>query len=80
MVILDMIMDPGIDGLETYERILKHHPGQKALIVSGYSTSDRIHKALALGAGGYLRKPYHLKELGHAVKEALNRDMTALSA
>lgn len=26
LIILDMIMDPGIDGLETYRRILELHP------------------------------------------------------
>ena len=29
LIILDMIMDPGIDGLETYKKILELHPKQK---------------------------------------------------
>lgn len=37
LVILDMIMDPGMNGHRTYEKILKFHPGQKAIIVSGFS-------------------------------------------
>jgi len=37
LLVLDMIMDPGIDGYETYKRILEFHPKQKALIVSGFS-------------------------------------------
>jgi len=37
LLVLDMIMDPGIDGLETYKRILKIQPNQKAIIVSGYT-------------------------------------------
>ena len=40
LLVLDMIMDPGIDGLETYKKILKMHPGQKAIIASGYSESE----------------------------------------
>jgi two-component system, cell cycle sensor histidine kinase and response regulator CckA len=32
LLILDMIMDPGIDGLETFKKILKRYPGQKAII------------------------------------------------
>ncbi|RLF63850.1 MAG: hypothetical protein DRN30_06090, partial [Thermoplasmata archaeon] len=32
LVLLDMIMDPGINGLETYKRIIEIHPGQKAII------------------------------------------------
>ena len=37
LIVLDMIMDPGIDGLETYKRIIELYPGQKAIIASGYS-------------------------------------------
>jgi CheY-like chemotaxis protein len=37
LLILDMIMDPGIDGLDTYKQIIQFHPGQKAIIASGYS-------------------------------------------
>ena len=71
LLVLDMIMDPGIDGLETYKRILKHHPGQKAIIVSGFSETRRVKEAQKLGAGAYVKKPYTLDKLGTAVKEAL---------
>ena len=58
LIILDMIMDPGIDGLETYERIISFKPKQKAIIASGFSETDRVTKAQELGAGAYLKKPY----------------------
>ena len=45
LLILDMIMDPGIDGLETYKRILGYHPRQKAIIASGYSETRRVKEA-----------------------------------
>ena len=51
LVVLDMIMDPGIDGLETYRQILEGHPGQRAVIVSGYSETERVREARKLGAG-----------------------------
>jgi len=73
LILLDMIMDPGIDGLETYRRILEIHPHQKALIISGYSETDKVKKVLELGAGGFLRKPYSLEGLGLAIKEELSR-------
>jgi CheY-like chemotaxis protein len=73
MLVLDMIMSPGIDGLETYRRILERHPGQKAVITSGYSETDRVSEAQRLGAGIYLRKPYTLENLGMAVKHELQR-------
>ena len=71
LVLLDMIMDPGIDGLETYRRILDVRPGQKAIVVSGYSETERVKKARLLGAGGYVRKPYRMETIGLAVRDAL---------
>ncbi|MCE5275930.1 MAG: response regulator [Syntrophaceae bacterium] len=73
LVILDMIMDPGMDGLGTYREILEIRPGQKAIIVSGFSESDRVREALRLGAGAYIRKPYALTDLARAVRTELDR-------
>ncbi len=73
LLILDMIMDPGIDGLETYKRIIRHRPGQKAIIVSGYSETERVREARRLGAGAYVRKPYMLKTIGPAMRKELER-------
>jgi signal transduction histidine kinase len=73
LVVLDMIMDPGIDGLETYRRIREIRPGQKAIIVSGFAETERVHKAQELGAGAYLKKPYLQERLGMAVREELRR-------
>lgn len=71
LVILDMIMDPGIDGLETYRRILEINPRQKAIITSGFSETDRVKEARKLGARTYLKKPYALEKIGLAVQKAL---------
>ncbi len=73
IMVLDMIMDPGIDGLDTYRGILEHHPGQKAVIVSGFSESERVAEAQKLGAGVYVKKPYIMERLGLAIKEELER-------
>ena len=73
LLILDMIMDPGIDGLQTYKNILELHSGQKAIIASGFSETDRVKAAHKLGAGQYVRKPYALKQLGMAVKTELRK-------
>ncbi len=71
LVVLDMLMPPGIDGLETYERIISRHPGQKAIIASGFSETTRVKKAQGLGAGAYVKKPYTLEKIGLAVKAEL---------
>lgn len=72
ILVLDMIMDPGIDGLETYKQICKLHPGQKAIIASGFSETARVVEAQRLGAGAYIKKPYLLEKLGEAVKKELS--------
>jgi len=66
-------MDPGIDGLDTYSKILETHPRQKAIIVSGFAETDRVGRAQALGAGAYMKKPYVLERLGLAVRKELDR-------
>ena len=73
LLVLDMIMEPGLDGLETYRRILAIHPGQKAIIASGYSESVRVKEAQRLGAGTYVKKPYLLEKIGRAIKAELAR-------
>jgi len=71
LIVLDMIMDPGIDGLETYKQILKIKPGQKAIIASGFSETWRVKEAQRLGAGAYVKKPYTLENIGQAVQAEL---------
>ncbi|MDX9821777.1 MAG: response regulator, partial [Syntrophales bacterium] len=74
LMVLDMIMDPGMDGLDTYGRVLKVRPGQKAIIVSGFSETGRMAAAQALGAGSYVKKPYVREKLGLAVRRELDRE------
>jgi CheY-like chemotaxis protein len=73
LVLLDMLMDPGINGRQAYEQMIKINPGQKAIIASGFSESDDVKAALALGAGGFIQKPYSIDQLGRAIKEALQQ-------
>ncbi len=77
LIVLDMIMDGGLDGLETYRRVLDLHPGQKAIIVSGFSETDRVLETQRLGAGACIKKPYKLEQLGTAVKMELQRNFTS---
>ena len=51
LLILDMIMPGGMDGLDTYIAILKDNPSQRAVIASGYSETDRVREMQRLGAG-----------------------------
>jgi len=73
LIVLDMIMDPDIDGLDTYKQILELHPRQKAIIASGFSETDRAKETQRLGAGSYVKKPYTLEKIGLAVKAELGK-------
>ncbi|MFO7707612.1 MAG: ATP-binding protein [Desulfobacterales bacterium] len=73
LVVLDMIMEPGIDGLETFRRIRALRPGQKMIIASGYSESARVREAQRMGAGAYVRKPYLMETFGRAVRTELDK-------
>jgi CheY-like chemotaxis protein len=74
LIVLDMIMDPGIDGLETYRRIREINPRQKAIIVSGFSETERVREAQDLGAGTFVRKPYIMEKIGLAARQELDRE------
>ena len=71
ILVLDMIMEPDMDGLDTYRQILAISPGQKAVIASGFSESERVLEAQRLGAGPYIKKPYRMEQIGMALREQL---------
>lgn len=73
LVLLDMIMDPGIDGLDTYKGVIKLTPHIKTIIASGFSETERVREAQRLGAGAYIKKPYTLEKIGLAVKAELSK-------
>lgn len=72
LVLLDMIMEPDFDGLDTFREILKEHPNQKVLILSGYSENERVQKAMQLGAQGFVGKPFSLQDLAQSVRQGLH--------
>jgi CheY-like chemotaxis protein len=72
LILLDMVMEPGLDGLETFKHILTIKPDQKAIVVSGYTQTSRVEKLKRLGAQPFIKKPYAIETLGMAIKCALN--------
>ncbi len=72
LVLLDMIMLHGMDGLETYKKIKEINPKQKTIIISGYSRPNQVLEAQRLGVKKYIRKPYTIEAISKAVFELLN--------
>ncbi|MEW6664105.1 MAG: ATP-binding protein [Thermodesulfobacteriota bacterium] len=73
LVLLDMIMDPGIDGLDTYKAIIGLRPGQKAVLASGFAETERVKEAMDLGVAKFIRKPFSLERIGTAIRTELDR-------
>lgn len=72
VLLLDMLMAPGqYNGRRTYEEVLKIHPGQKAIIASGYAEDEDVRVTLEMGAGGFIGKPYTLEQLGMTMQKVL---------
>lgn len=71
LVLLDMIMIGGLNGRETYEKILRIRPRQKAIIISGYLDDEEMLKAKALGISVFLKKPVTLPVIGQAIRQTL---------
>jgi two-component system cell cycle sensor histidine kinase/response regulator CckA len=79
LILLDMIMEPGIDGLETYRKITDINPTQKVILVSGYSDPSRLDSLKELGLRRYIRKPYTLKVLSENVHTTLGGPSTIVA-
>ncbi len=74
IIILDMVLGSSLDGLSTYRKALERYPNQKAIITSVFTESNRVKKALGLGVGAYIKKPYNLNEISVAVRHELDQD------
>ena len=79
LLVLDMIMDPGMDGLETYRQVRAVRPDQKVIVASGFSEDHRVREIRRLGVADYVKKPYTMEQIGLAVKTALAAGGTAAS-
>ncbi|GAB6194102.1 hybrid sensor histidine kinase/response regulator [Desulfocastanea catecholica] len=71
LVLLDMMMGDGLNGRETYEKMLGIHPRQKAIVITGYARSEEINKAKQLGVSEFIEKPVTISKIGKAVKQSL---------
>ncbi|HET9955779.1 MAG TPA: substrate-binding domain-containing protein [Polyangiaceae bacterium] len=71
LLILDMLLSEGEDGLELFERIQRVLPHQRAIVVSGHAPNERAEQAINKGLL-WLSKPYTADALADVVESALN--------
>jgi len=73
VVVLDVKMPGGIDGIETLREIKKIQPLAEVLLLTGHASVETSIEGMKLGAFDYLLKPIKLEDLLKKVAEALER-------
>ncbi|SHO51070.1 hybrid sensor histidine kinase/response regulator [Desulfopila aestuarii] len=71
LLLLDLWMEPGINGYETYRKAKKLRADQKAILTSGYFRPEDKATSQTLGIRQHLTKPYSIQALAHALHDEL---------
>jgi two-component system, OmpR family, response regulator len=71
-IVLDMAM-PGMDGIETLERLLELNPDLQVILLTGRATVEQAAAAIKLGALDLLEKPADIDALLTKIEDAANR-------
>ena len=69
-VILDMTL-PGIDGVETFDRLKQIDDQLKVVIATGDPHRQTVHDLMRRGAAGMLSKPFRPQHLSEVIKQLL---------
>src|ERR1700693_1466437 len=70
LVLLDLLM-PGIDGLQTLEKLRQLKPGLKVVMLSCVNDTRKVVQAMRLGAIDYLTKPFQKAELDAVIGQCV---------
>jgi DNA-binding NarL/FixJ family response regulator len=68
IVLQDLLIPGGIDGVETIRRAMEHAPGVKVIALTASTDEARMMGALRAGAAGYVRKDAEPEVLLAAVR------------
>lgn len=74
LVLLDVRL-PGIDGVETLRRIKAVHPDVMVIMMTAYGTMETIVETIRLGASTFVKKPFKMGEIRHAVSKAFEEEL-----
>jgi DNA-binding NarL/FixJ family response regulator len=79
VVLMDLRM-PRMDGTEATERIVTGYPDVHVVVLTSFGEVERVHKALAAGAAGYLLKDAEPGEVAAAIRAAASGEVHLDSA
>ena len=68
---------PGMDGLEAAQAILEEDPEARIIMVSSLAYDDTFEEATAIGAKGFIDKPFEKEKLIEIFEQVLSQDQTS---
>ncbi len=71
IILMDLLM-PELDGLQTIERIMKHDPDAKVLVLTSMEDEERVVSAIQSGALGYFPKTAPRQYLLEAIRKVVD--------
>jgi two-component system response regulator AtoC len=71
VVLLDLLM-PGIDGIQTLERLRSMNPALKVVMLSCVNDTRKVVQAMRMGARDFLPKPFQKAELDETIRQCLS--------
>ena len=73
VVILDIKMPGGMDGIETLKEIKKIQPLSEVILLTGHASVESSIEGMRCGAFGYVLKPIKLEELFPKIAQAFEK-------
>ena len=78
VILLDIKMPGGMDGIETLREIKRKHPLVEVILLTGHGSVETSIEGMKLGAFDYLLKPIKLEDLltklGAAFEQKVNQE------
>ena len=72
-VVLTDVRMPDMDGLSVVGQMKARHPGAQYILMTAFSDIEDTIRAIRLGVADYLRKPFTIGEVRHALNRCLEQ-------
>jgi len=71
LVLSDLIMPNGMEGIELYQKIKEINPNAKVCIMTGYQDETKIQQLLKQGVKKIIQKPFRMKQLTEIINSLM---------